>query len=52
MTQRVALLMYACAAVAVAAADPPRLDPAAAGFDPVRRPETLSPAEWIALSKM
>ena len=25
---------------------------AAAGFDPVRRPETLSPAEWIALSKM
>jgi 16S rRNA A1518/A1519 N6-dimethyltransferase RsmA/KsgA/DIM1 with predicted DNA glycosylase/AP lyase activity len=24
---------------------------AAAGFDPVRRPETLSPAEWIALWK-
>jgi hypothetical protein len=25
---------------------------AAAGFDPVRRPETLSPAEWITLWKM
>jgi 16S rRNA (adenine1518-N6/adenine1519-N6)-dimethyltransferase len=24
---------------------------AAAGFDPVRRPETLTPAEWVALWK-
>ena len=53
MTQRVALLMYACAAVAVAAADPPRLDPAAAGFDPERlgRITTLCD-EAIAAGKM